>query len=344
VIAFSATSAPLLRAHGRPTDVTYLKDVAPILQKRCTTCHASAGAAFPLDSYERAREQARSIRESVLERRMPPWPAAPGFGDYRNDRSLTPIEIELLTAWVDGRTPLGTGGPIAKTSTSSTSSVDAIGVALPAGHPRRAAIETIEMTLPLERRQSITEWEFKPSAPAAIVRAVFFVNGVRLGSWVPSQGREKFPDGVAVDAPATSRLKVEVQYAKSKLESIDGGRLMLRFGAPGEAPQHLSLACGEHRLDRGVRALSVTPFAQGAGDSVEIVARQSDGAVVPLSVVPRYQPAYPLTYEFRTPVALPQGTYVDVRSSAPGCRAEIDVVSAAAPATTRRTTSGLRGR
>ena len=324
--------------------MTYLKDVAPILQKRCATCHTGAGSAFPLDSYDRARQQARSIRESVLERRMPPWPAAPGFGDYRNDRSLTPVEIELITAWVDGRMPLGTGAPIASAPSSSTSSAETIDVALPAGHPRRASIETVEVMLPVERRQSITEWEFRPSAPAAIVRAVFSVNGVRLGSWVPSQGREKFPDGVAVDAPAKAPLKVEIHYAKSKLESIDGGRLMLRFGAPGEAPQHLSLACGEHRLDRGVRALSVTPFAQGAGDSVEIVARHPDGAVVPLSVVPRYQPAYPLTYEFRTPVELPQGTQVDVRSSAPGCRAEIDVVSAATPAKTRTMTSGPRAR
>src|SRR5262245_29588054 len=90
VIAFCATSAPLLLAHAKPTDVTYLKDVAPILQRRCTGCHANAGSAFPLDTYDRVRERARSIRDSVLERRMPPWPAAPGFGDYRNDRRLTP--------------------------------------------------------------------------------------------------------------------------------------------------------------------------------------------------------------------------------------------------------------
>jgi len=47
---------------------------------------------------------------------------------------------------------------------------------------------------------------------------------------------------------------------------------------------------------------------------------------VPLSLVPRYQPAYPLTYEFRTPVRLPRGTIVDVRSSAPGCSVGLDVI------------------
>ncbi len=43
----------------------------------------------------------------VISRRMPPWSAAKGFGDFRNDRSLTPVEIELITSWVDGATPVG---------------------------------------------------------------------------------------------------------------------------------------------------------------------------------------------------------------------------------------------
>ena len=52
-----------------------------------------------LETYQEARTWAKAIRDEVLERRMPPWPAAPGFGDFSNDRSLTPIEVELLTAW-----------------------------------------------------------------------------------------------------------------------------------------------------------------------------------------------------------------------------------------------------
>ncbi len=54
----------------------------------------------------------RAIQEQVLERRMPPWPAATGFADYGNDRSLTPIEIELLAAWADGGAPLGDGADV----------------------------------------------------------------------------------------------------------------------------------------------------------------------------------------------------------------------------------------
>jgi hypothetical protein len=55
-----------------------------------------------LVSYEDARPWAKAIREEVLTRRMPKWHAARGYGQFANDRSLTPFEIALFVAWVDG--------------------------------------------------------------------------------------------------------------------------------------------------------------------------------------------------------------------------------------------------
>src|SRR5262245_39466730 len=95
-------------AHNRESPVTWTTDVEPILQRRCIGCHAAGGfGPMPLATYQDARRWAKAIRQEVLERRMPPWPAARGFGDFLNDRSLTPIEVELLTSWADGATPLG---------------------------------------------------------------------------------------------------------------------------------------------------------------------------------------------------------------------------------------------
>src|SRR6185295_19430867 len=95
-------------AHNRESQVTWTTDVEPILRRRCIGCHAANGfAPMSLATYQDARSWSKSIRREVLERRMPPWPAAKGFGDYVNDRSLTPIEVELLTSWADGATPLG---------------------------------------------------------------------------------------------------------------------------------------------------------------------------------------------------------------------------------------------
>jgi hypothetical protein len=55
-----------------------------------------------LVTYDDARPWARAMREEVLARRMPKWHAARGFGQFANDPSLSPFEIALIVAWVDG--------------------------------------------------------------------------------------------------------------------------------------------------------------------------------------------------------------------------------------------------
>ena len=325
VLGICATSGPRGEAHTKPSEVTYVKDVRPILEKRCVGCHASGSSALALDDYDRARDSARAIREAVLERRMPPWPAAQGFGDFRNDRTLTPIEIELLVAWADGRTPRGADADAAVAHTHSHSTAPAFTATVPQGHPSRAS-ERLEVPLAFDGHQPIVEWHFTPD-DNAIKRAVFSIDGVRLGAWVPSQDATAFPRGVAVTVRHGSRLTVDVQYVKSRSARGGGGTLGLTFGPAGAPPSHLSFGCGQHTITRSVRAFAITPLARGAGDSIEVAARYRDGSVVPLSLVPRYQPAYPLTYEFRTPVRLPRGTILDVRSSAAGCGADLDVIA-----------------
>jgi len=83
--------------------VTFNKDVAPILFKSCAECHRPGEAApMSLLSYKDARPWARSIREKVVSREMPPWHADPRVGQFLNDPRLTQAEIDTITAWVDG--------------------------------------------------------------------------------------------------------------------------------------------------------------------------------------------------------------------------------------------------
>ena len=83
-------------------DVTFHKDVEPILQKDCQECHRPGEVApFSLLTYQQARPYAKAIKADVLQKKMPPWPADPHFSTFANDRSLSPAEIETLTAWVD---------------------------------------------------------------------------------------------------------------------------------------------------------------------------------------------------------------------------------------------------
>lgn len=86
----------------------FARDVAPILHRECAVCHRP-GRIGPMSllTYEEARPWAKSIREAVTTRAMPPWLAAPPSPAFRNDRSLSDAEIAAVVAWVDAGAPMG---------------------------------------------------------------------------------------------------------------------------------------------------------------------------------------------------------------------------------------------
>lgn len=86
---------------------TFHRDIVPILQERCQQCHRS-GEIGPmvLIEYSQVRPWAKSIKEAVVSRRMPPWFAEGGV-KFRNDCSLPQAEIRTITEWVDAGAPAG---------------------------------------------------------------------------------------------------------------------------------------------------------------------------------------------------------------------------------------------
>lgn len=97
-------------AHGHDiitTQLTWDREISRIVYARCAACHRQGGTAFSLTSYQEARPWAKAIEEETLERRMPPWGAVKGFGDFRNDQGLTQEQLELISNWVDGGAPEG---------------------------------------------------------------------------------------------------------------------------------------------------------------------------------------------------------------------------------------------
>jgi hypothetical protein len=89
------------------TSITWSRDVSRIVNNHCASCHHPDGAAFSLMTYNDARPWAVAIKEEILRRRMPPWGAIKGFGEFRNDQALTPEEMERIVSWTDGGVPEG---------------------------------------------------------------------------------------------------------------------------------------------------------------------------------------------------------------------------------------------
>jgi len=100
-IFFIASVAVAASAQGQ---VTFTKDVAPILQQHCQVCHRpDTFAPMSLLTYEEARPWAKSIKQKVVAREMPPWYIDKNVGihNFKNDVSLTDQEIATLVKWAD---------------------------------------------------------------------------------------------------------------------------------------------------------------------------------------------------------------------------------------------------
>jgi hypothetical protein len=107
-VVLSLVAFASLQAHDViTTKITFSKEISRLVYKRCATCHHEGGSAFSLMTYDEARPWAKAIKEEVLERRMPPWEAVKGFGEFRNDRGLTQEELETISSWVEGGAPEG---------------------------------------------------------------------------------------------------------------------------------------------------------------------------------------------------------------------------------------------
>jgi hypothetical protein len=101
-------SALWLGAHTfYTTKITWSRDVSRIVYRNCASCHRPGGSSFSLMTYKEARPWAESIKHQVLERRMPPWNAVKGFGDFANDHGLTQEDLEIIGEWVEGGCPEG---------------------------------------------------------------------------------------------------------------------------------------------------------------------------------------------------------------------------------------------
>jgi hypothetical protein len=103
VLAFADSTKPV-------ADATFSKDIAPILERSCQNCHrAGSIAPMALLTYKDARPWARSIKEKVVRREMPPWHIDRNVGitKFKEDPSLTDAEIATISNWVDRGAPEG---------------------------------------------------------------------------------------------------------------------------------------------------------------------------------------------------------------------------------------------
>jgi hypothetical protein len=106
--AYAARHKPELAPDGAPPSPTFYKDVLPILQEHCQSCHRPDEVApMPLVTYQQTHPWAHAIAHAVEMKMMPPWFADSRYGHFANDPSLTEQQIATITRWAEANAPAG---------------------------------------------------------------------------------------------------------------------------------------------------------------------------------------------------------------------------------------------
>jgi len=250
-------------------DVTYAKQVAPILQSRCVSCHqAGEIAPFALNTYADASGWADTIREVVEARRMPPWFANPQYGKFSNDCRLSDEERQLLCTWIDNGTPEGT-----REGTSSAALHESPKPAFASGWRISKPDLVVRMPKPFKvRATGIVQYQYFTIDPgfkhdvwireseghagnASVVHhmVLFFVPPEQkeprpedplfrtIGSFAPGTPAMVPPDGVSRRIPAGSKLVFQMHYTPNGSEQWDQSEVGLVFDDPTKIRKELKM-------------------------------------------------------------------------------------------------------
>ncbi|HWG44482.1 MAG TPA: redoxin domain-containing protein [Gemmataceae bacterium] len=327
---------------------TYCRDIAPILQQHCQTCHrAGQIAPFTLTSYKDAAGWAATIREVVAERRMPPWHADPRHGRFANDPSLSEREKQLLFAWIDGDCPRGDPAdlppPPAFAPDWTIAAPDlVVSMTEPFTVPAQGTIEYQYFVVDPGFREDrwIQAAEIRPGNRAVVHHCNVFLQppgsddiglpGV-LGSYCLAAAASGtpplvLPPGMAKRVPAGWRFVFVVHYNTIGSEQTDRTSLGLKFADPRSVKKEVATKlmydpdlcipprAAEHavaqtwQVNRNVLLLAFFPHMHLRGKSFCYEAIYADGTSEILLDVPRYDFNWQNRYELAEPKYLPAGS------------------------------------
>ena len=252
--------AVLLAWPAMAQQVTFYRDVLPILQNRCQECHrAGQMAPMAFSTYQQTRPWAKAIREAVQTRKMPPWFADPCCGKFSNDRSLTSSERETLARWADSGAQQGRESdapppkqwPEGWNIGTSNTAPDAV-IEMPRAFrvPKTGAVEYQYFIAPTGFQQDrwVQSVEVRPSERAVVHHAVVYIREPGdtwtrgptkadiLAVYAPGSAPEVYPAGMAKLVKAGSDLVFEIHYTPSGKAVEDRIKVGMVFAAAQHPP------------------------------------------------------------------------------------------------------------
>lgn len=270
------TNSVSSNVNGAKTNITFTQHVAPILQNRCEECHRAGGVApMSLVTFDETRPWAKSIREKVVNRTMPPFHATGAIGRYQHDPRLTDDEIATITKWVDSGAAKGNVKDLPSPRTWKNDWIN--------GTPDVVVKVKQPYTIkPSQKDQYVffvfdyvfpeDTWiksvETRPGnlgavhhANTHVVPPMFkaptegFIAGdfdpgargtVMLAGWAPGVQPVNLVEGTGIKIPKGMRLGIQIHYAPSDKERSDQTTIGVYF-ADGTINKHLKVLFGDRK-------------------------------------------------------------------------------------------------
>jgi peroxiredoxin len=324
-------------AKANHANISYEKDVSPILAKNCVACHSEGGIGpFPMNSYEIVKQFSGMIRESIRTDRMPPFHADPHVNSFVGDMNLSAKDTQTLVHWIEAGAPRGTGSDPLKINAKPAPEwelgepdyiIELPAYAVPASGVVDYQNPVVMNMLPEGRwlRASTV----KPSDRQAVHHLLS--NGV--GGYAVGAETSKYPEGTGTWVAPGQKFQFQMHYTPYGRETVEKTKVGLYFypeGSPPEimrrsavianaglvippnTPRHEEVAY--ITFPEKATLFSVFPHAHYRGDSmaISILPPGSDKEELILSL-PKYDFNWQRGYDFKEPVKLEPGTKLITR-------------------------------
>jgi peroxiredoxin len=334
---------------GKSGSVTYARDVAPILQKRCVECHrAGQIAPFALTTYDEVVGWTATMREVVEEGRMPPWHADPNYGKFSNDARLSPAEKQTLIAWINDGAPAGELKDAPKQTTFTDEwripKPDKI-VTIPKPFKVPAQGDVPYQFIVVDSGFTEDKWvkavEVKPSCRSVVHHILVFTqppgtgideNGGFIANWIaamaPGSPPQVYPPGSAKRVPAGSRFIFQIHYTPDGVERMDQSCFGMVFADPSTVKHEVKTQMaanerfaipphdGNHKVEAKYTfrndsiLLEMLPHTHLRGKAFRYEALYPNGDREILLDVPKYDFNWQNAYMLAEPKKMPKGTKI----------------------------------
>lgn len=340
-VAGCAIAMPERAQRSAHAQISYEKEIAPMLMDKCVACHREGGIGpWHMSSYQMIRGFAPMIREVVRTQRMPPWHADPHYQRFSNDRGLSTEQVKTLVHWIEAGAPRGEGAdPLLSQRKDwpqwALGEPDLVIETPPFTTPATGVIPYQNVTVknPLDEDRWVRAIDYLPGQREVLhhVIASAGMNGrmgaVSLNNYVPGAEPLQLPkdNGILLKAGATFHF--QMHYTPNGKELTDVTKFGLyfmedapkhhfrslimanpRLTIPANTKEHTVVATQTFKQDSVI--YTVHPHSHFRGKSAKFVAQYPDGREEVLLNVPAYDFNWQATYDLVEPLTVPAGTKV----------------------------------